>query len=334
MKQYSFKSLFAPHFNSFLKMKDAMGFGLVKFKVILKEIDLFLVEKKVFDLCITQSLIVQWSKTRVNDSRRTLYDKYSVLSQFCKYMCHTGYKCYVPRMPRRLFENYIPYIFTHEQMSLFLRTCDALVTNSRNMDCILFALPALYRLLYSTGVRISEAISLKNKDVDFLHQCIIIKKTKNQQQRMVPLNPSMLQILKQYKEARQKLPLTNTTDPDHYFFISPSGHALSKGSVYKWFRVILKKCNIPHIGKNRGPRVHDIRHTNAVHSLMKQVRSGADIYCVLPIISVFLGHKTIKGTEKYVRLTQEMYPEIIKLEQSLTSFVFPSQSKMEIDYEK
>ena len=63
MKQYSFKSLFAPHFNSFLKMKDAMGFGLVKFKVILKEIDLFLVEKKVFDLCITQSLIVQWLTT-------------------------------------------------------------------------------------------------------------------------------------------------------------------------------------------------------------------------------------------------------------------------------
>jgi len=144
----------------------------------------------------------------------------------------------------------------------------------------------------------------------------------------------MLQAMLQYNTARENLPLENTANPDYYFFISPSGHPLSQGSVYKWFRVILRKCDIPHVGKNRGPRVHDIRHTSAVHSLMKQVKSGADIYCILPIISIFLGHRTIQGTEKYVRLTQEMYPEIIKLEQSLTSFVFPSQSQIEIDYEE
>lgn len=192
----------------------------------------------------------------------------------------------------------------------------------------------LYRLLYSTGVRIGEAISLRNQDIDFEHQYIIIRKTKNQQQRLVPLNSSMLPIMLQYKEARDNLPLQNIVNPNGYFFISPSGHRLSNGTVYRWFRVILKKCGIPHIGKNHGPRVHDVRHTAAVHSLMKQVKSGADIYCVLPIISVFLGHKTIKGTEKYVRLTQEMFPEIIKLEQSLTSFVFPSQRIIEINYEK
>jgi len=334
MKEYNFKSVFAPHINRFLEMKGAMGFGLVKFKTILKEFDLFFIENNVSDLCITHSLVSEWNKTRVNDSRRTLYDKYSVLSQFCKYMCHTGYTCHVPRLPHRLFENYIPYIFSHEQMLLFFRICDGLVMTSRNMDCILFALPALYRLLYSTGIRIGEAVSIKNRDVDFLQQYIIIRKTKNQQQRLAPLNSFMLQTMQQYKEIRGKLPLENTDDPDCFFFISPSGHPLSKGSVYNWFRVILRKCGIPHIGKNHGPRVHDIRHTSAVHSLMKQVKSGADIYCVLPIISVFLGHKTIQGTEKYVRLTQEMYPEIIKLEQSLTSFVFPSQSEIEINYEE
>lgn len=334
MKEYKFKSAFAPHINSFLRMKEAMGFGLVGFKIKLKEFDLFFIENNVTDLSITKSLISEWSKTRVNDSRRTLYDKYSVISQFCKYMCHMGYLCHVPRLPRRSFENYLPHIFTHEQIQQFFGVCDALVSSSRNMDCILFALPALYRLLYSTGVRIGEAISLRNQDIDFEHQYIIIRKTKNQQQRLVPLNSSMLQIMLQYKEARDNLPLQNIVNPKGYFFISPSGHRLSNGTVYRWFRVILKKCGIPHIGKNHGPRVHDIRHTAAVHSLMKQVKSGADIYCVLPIISVFLGHKTIKGTEKYVRLTQEMFPEIIKLEQSLTSFVFPSQRIIEINYEK
>ncbi|GHV57918.1 hypothetical protein FACS1894182_08120 [Bacteroidia bacterium] len=66
---------------------------------------------------------------------------------------------------------------------------------------------------------------------------------------------------------------------------------------------------------------------------MKQVKEGADIYCILPVISMFLGHKTIQGTELYVRLTQEMYPDIIKQEQSVSAFVFPSQPETELDYE-
>jgi len=233
-----------------------------------------------------------------------------------------------------MFPDYIPYIFTHEQMLQIFRTCDTLIVANKNMDCILFALPALYRLLYSTGIRIGEAISLKNEDFDCNRHYIIIKKTKNQQQRLVPLNSSMLQILLQYKEARESMPLDNTTASNNSFFISPSGRPLTKSSVYNWFRVILKKCGIPHIGKNHGPRVHDIRHTCAVHSLMNQVRSGADIYCVLPVLSVFLGHKTIKGTEKYVRLTQEMFPEIIKMEQSITPFVFPAQPEIFVSHEE
>lgn len=62
------------------------------------------------------------------------------------------------------------------------------------------------------------------------------------------------------------------------------------------------------------------------------VKSGEDIYCALPILSVFLGHKTIAGTEKYVRMTQEIFPEIIKMENHLTSFVFPNKIKIDIDY--
>src|SRR5665647_2471511 len=73
MKEYKFKSVFAPHINSFLRMKEAMGFGLVGFKIKLKEFDLFFIENNVTDLSITKSLISEWSKTRVNDSRRTLY---------------------------------------------------------------------------------------------------------------------------------------------------------------------------------------------------------------------------------------------------------------------
>lgn len=333
MNKYVFKSVFAPYMDSFLQMKETMGFGQVKFRMIFKEFDKFFIENDVTEPCITQLLISGWHDTRVNDSRRTLYDKYSVISQFGKYMCHLGYPCHVPRMPRRLFCNFIPYIFNHEQIAQIFKTCDSLVMSCNNMESKLFALPALFRLLYSTGLRISEATSLKNEDVDFERNHIIIRKTKNQRQRLIPLNCSMLQVMLQYRNARRRLPLANVDSPGNFFFVSPSGKPLNKGNAYGWFRKILKKCGIPHTGKNHGPRVHDLRHTCAVHSLMKQVKEGADIYCILPVISMFLGHKTIQGTELYVRLTQEMYPDIIKQEQSVSAFVFPSQPETELDYE-
>ena len=314
--------------------KETMGFGLIKFMVIFKELDLFFITKQVAEPIITRSLIAEWRATRVNDSNRTLYDKYSVISQFAKYMNHIGCPCHVPRMPKRNFDDFIPYVFTDKQIQDIFQAGDSIIMSQRNMDSKLFAIPALLRLLYSTGLRVSEAVSLRNDDFDFERSRIIIKKTKNQQQRLIPINISIGNVLRQYMGARNRLPLQNINDPDSFFFISPSGHPLNTGNVYFWFKKVLKKCGIPHFGKNRGPRVHDLRHSCAIHSLREQVKAGADIYCILPVLSVFLGHRTLIGTERYVRLTQEMFPDIIKMEQSVSSFVFPSNLQIEIDYEE
>ena len=83
-KQFEYKSAFAPYFDSFLKMKDTMGYGLNKFRWTFLELDRFFLETGVTDTYITSEQIAAWSKTRVNDKARTLYDKYSVLSQFCR----------------------------------------------------------------------------------------------------------------------------------------------------------------------------------------------------------------------------------------------------------
>jgi integrase/recombinase XerD len=61
-----------------------------------------------------------------------------------------------------------------------------------------------------------------------------------------------------------------------------------------------------------GPRLHDLRHTFAVHSLQNWIIQGRDTYILLPILSAYLGHKNIYATEKYLRLTSEMYPNTLK----------------------
>ena len=331
-EQSEYRSAFAPYFDSFLNMKDTMGYGLNKFRWIFLELDRFFLETGVTDAYITSEQIAAWSKTRVNDKARTLYDKYSVLSQFCRYMCHLGHECYIPRLPRKKDLDFIPYVFTHEQMESIFIECDRLVMSFANMNSALIAIPALIRFLYSSGVRIGEALSVKNVDVDYSRHWIIIRKTKNKMQRMVPVNSSLEEVMKQYEAYRNRMPVEGLTDKEGFFFVSTIGKPFSKSTAYKWFKKILRHCGIPHVGKRQGPRVHDIRHTSAVHSFEKMVKSGVDIYCALPILSIFLGHKTIKGTEKYVRMVQEIYPEIIGMENPVTSFVFPNNPEIDIDY--
>ena len=332
-KKFEYRSVFAPYFDSFLKMKDTMGYGLNKFRSIFIELDRFFLETGVTDAYITSKQIAAWRTTRVNDKARTLYDKYSVLSQFCRYMCHLGHECYIPRLPKQKDLDFIPYVFTHQQMDMIFRECDRTTAFNSNMNSALFAIPALIRFLYSTGVRIGEALSIRNRDVDYVLHRIIIRKTKNQMQRMVPINASLESVLRQYEIYRNRMPIKSLMDNESFFFVSTVGKPFTNGTVYNWFKKVLWQCGIPHTGTQQGPRVHDVRHTSAVHSFEKMVKGGVDIYCALPILSTFLGHKTIKGTEKYVRMVQEICPDIIAMENPVTSFVFPNKLEINIDYE-
>ncbi|MDD3724822.1 MAG: tyrosine-type recombinase/integrase [Bacteroidales bacterium] len=328
MINYIYKSIFAPHFKSFVRMKAAMGFTTPKIEYILKELDELFVVMDTKEPVLTREMIRTWRESRLNDSERTLYDKWSIISQFSRYMCHCGFISYVPRMPRQKDKYFIPKIFTSEEITRFFEAADNLRCNAFAHNHSLFSIPALFRTLYATGMRIGEAVNLSNEDVNFDKRQILIKKTKNQRQRIIPINPGLEKVLGQYVDNRSRMPIKNVDDPEAPFFINHAGASISKGSAYNWFRKVLKKCGIPFIGGNKGPRLHDLRHTFAVHSLMKQARAGKDIYCLLPILSVFMGHKTLAGTESYLRLTSEMFPELNLQIGAVSSYVFPSLEKI------
>lgn len=195
MINYTYKSVFARFFLDFIHMKDAMGYRTPKIEYIFKELDIFFSKETVNEPIITKQLIVKWRREKVNESERTLYDKWSIISQFSRYMGHLGYPCYVPPMPLKHFNqnSFIPYIFTHEQIQAIFDASGRLTMIYNNMDSKMFCVPAMLRLLYGTGLRIGEAISLTNGDVDFEEGTILLRKTKNQQQRIVIMTPSLKQ---------------------------------------------------------------------------------------------------------------------------------------------
>ncbi len=106
---------------------------------------------------------------------------------------------------------------------------------------------------------------------------------------------------------------------------------MTRNTVYKMYRKLLWTAKISHGGRGKGPRLHDFRHTFCVHTLVKQVKNGVDLYVTLPILSVYLGHNSVRATQRYVRLTAEEYPELIEKISRTCAYVIPEVVKDETD---
>ena len=110
---------------------------------------------------------------------------------------------------------------------------------------------------------------------------------------------------------------------DDYFFPSPRGGQLHGSGIYCNFRDLLHRCGIGHGGRGEGPRLHDLRHTFAVHALLRWYREGAVLQARMPVLAAYLGHASIDGTQDYLQMTAELYPEIVARSDAAFSDVIP-----------
>ena len=196
------------------------------------------------------------------------------------------------------------------------------------MNAYIIILPSLFRMLYSTGIRINEALSLQEEDVNLENNYLVIKDSKNGKERLISISESLSAVCKEYVRYRDRMPLQRTNT---YFFISLNGSKCKSGVAYEWFRKILSSAGISYKGDHQGPRIHDLRHTFAVHSLAAMAENGIDLYCALPYLSTYLGHQSIRATNGYVRLTAEMYPGLLKDVDRVCLNVFPKIEFHETD---
>lgn len=326
-EQFNYSSVLAPYIRQFLDLKFSAGLSVHRSKWILKEIDDFANAEHLTDPHITSDLINKWRATRLADGERTIYAKYSVWSQLTTFMSRKGCVCYIPKLPRMPKPGFTPYIFTQDQIAAILKAADEYRLYDIRMGTAIFPMPALLRLLYSTGLRVSEALSIKNEDVH-LDECYFhIRKTKNGSERIVPLCESMRRVLETYIAYRDKMPIRGLSDKQSPLFVKSDGTAILAGNVYTHLRKLLEICGIPHKGNHQGPRVHDLRHTFAVHALAQMGYDGMDVYAGLPVLSTCLGHHSLTATEQYVRLTCAVHPELEKQCSEINAFIYPKTCK-------
>jgi integrase len=213
MNKFNYRSIYAPYFKQFIATKKALGYISLRTEWVFLEFDNFFAENNTTTLGVTRKQVEQWRATRINDAPSTIYTKYSILSQFCKYMCRHGYDCYIPRMPVNLSrDSFTPHIFSGREIADIFRACDNMRLYDKHMSTILFIVPSIMRLLYAAGLRISEAVALKNADVDFDKRCLYIRKSKNREERIAPLSDTLEETLKQYLHYRNRMPVPGIND--------------------------------------------------------------------------------------------------------------------------
>jgi integrase/recombinase XerD len=239
---------------------------------------------------------------------RHWHRKYVVLHGLFRYALSRGYLSVSPlpaTMPKRP-ERFKPYIYSREELRRLLDRTRSAQTRRFQMEAHTFR--ALLLLLYGAGLRVSEALSLDLEDINLKEAVITIRDTKFFKTRLVPLGTELNEIMAKYAARRRGAP--HSTSGEAPFFVSTLGTRLGRRLVERNFqrlRTLAGVCR--EDGARYQPRLHDLRHTAAVHRLTAWYREGRDVQRLLPLLSTYLGHTSIACTQIYLTLTPDLLHE-------------------------
>jgi len=318
-EKHLFLSALAVSIEAYIAEKRAVGYKFERGADMLKRFDSFVHSRGLTEAVLTKQLVIEWTVRKPNETVSTQCARISLLRGLAEYMNRIGCSAYV--YPRSMVTvdryTYIPYIFSSGEIKRIFEVCDHYPPQDRTPYRHL-VLPLLIRMLYGCGLRISEAINLTRHDVDLSKGTLYIRNTKFNKERIIPMADSLTERCREYCKT---LDVEKAGNP--FFFPSPFGGHYSEGTIYKLFREVLRQARISHLGRGKGPRIHDFRHVFAVNCLKKWVLDGRDLNNCLPYLSAYLGHEDLRGSQRYLRLTADLSPDIISKTEKHCSFIIP-----------
>ncbi len=301
MARYEFSSVFADEIRNYISDRNAAGFDGEHARRGLIGFDRFCAAQGMEEPVFTTFHASLWLEQRESESHTTHYSRVNASRQFLKYLSIKGYDVYVVRDVKYKGTDFIPHIYTDAETERYFMAVDSYTGGRNRRDAVQY--PVLFRILYCCGTRINETLGIRKQDVDLDKGILLLNETKNNKQRYVVMGDDLRQLMNAYADKCFYL----LGDKD-YIFTNANGGRMSKDTVYEKHREFLYRAGIPYTGEGNGPRLHDWRHHMAVYSFKQMTDSGLDMYVALPILSAYLGHKTIFATEKYVRLTLQLFP--------------------------
>lgn len=252
--------------------------------------------------------IRQWCARVADRKAVTVANEFGVLRQLCLYRRRRDPSGYVPEhalAPVKV-SVFLPYIFSHEEVRRILAAA------SSHAGRFIWApmLRALILVLYCTGLRLGEAVRLRTSDIDLEHGTLMIQHSKGRS-RIVAIRTDLVAELRGYAARRQRLVRRRRSDPEA-FFVRPDASPLTVASASDAIRRLLRELGIKPARGRTGARPYEFRHAFAVHRLTAWASDGVDIHAKLPLLSAYLGHQSLIGTEMYLKAT----PQLLELASS------------------
>jgi integrase/recombinase XerD len=239
------------------------------------------------------------------------------LRQLAEHAQAAGWDAHIPAVTVRVRAGHQPpYVFSDEELVRLFAAIDGQGMSSYSNKALVD--PVLFRVLYGAGVRISEALNLRIPDLDTDAGTLRIRDTKNGESRTVPITHRLAATLNAYLAAAHPAPEST----DYVFYSRGAGRAINQATIYMRFRGYLADAGIPHFAG--GPHPHSLRHGFAVQNLRRWAADGSDLAVMLTYLACYMGHADLRGTQYYLRLTADAFPEVIARAQLRFGYLIPA----------
>ena len=303
-----FQSALAPHIERFLSHHRALGKRFDTEESALRLLDRFVHERDVNTLAqITPWLLEAFVRSRPRSRARSYNHLLNTLQRLFRWLIAQGVIASSPAQtlePRRNTQHTTPFLFEPAQVERLLVSAASLRDGP-----FAFHRGRTYRmifaLMYGLGLRVGEVSRLRRKDLDLERQYLHIGQTKFGKSRLTPFGPRMASALRRYLQQHQRHRCLSADDP--LFSLAEDGRRpLGSKSISRTFRKLLPELGLRVPAGVAPPRLHCLRHSFAVSTLLRWYRAGVDPGGHLLYLSVFLGHVNPASTAVYLTITAEL----------------------------
>ncbi len=288
---------------NFIELKQALGRSYQNERWVLWNLNEFMHKISANDL--TQTEFDAWSKTQSNAKGKTRRNRMLIVRGFCLYRARSNSSCFVP--DTRLFPSphqpKPPHIYSEAEIVRLMEVAkrlDVLPNHALQPHVFLLAIV----LLYTSGLWIGELKRLNIGDYERQEQVLYIRESKFKKSRYVPLSADASQVLEAYLTIRQKVDSSLSNNSPLLGHGRYGQYSYKRSGLYGGIRKLIRDANVRKADGSL-PRIHDLRHTFAIRSLMRWYRSGLDVQSRLPMLASYMGHVSITSTETYLRFMPE-----------------------------
>jgi integrase len=291
-------SILEPFITDYVALHQALGKGFDGEHRILSELDRWLAQTGAADL--TTETFTAWCQTKQHLASGVRRRHMGIVRNFCLYRRRHDPYCFVPNLllfpaphqPRP------PYIFSQADISHLLQVADGLdPTPASPLRAQVYRLAIV--LLYTTGLRRGELVRLTLGDYAPQDRTLLVRQSKFHKSRYLPLSNDTVVEMHAYLDWRRQHQLPITPQTPLMWNRCHRGKAYTGAGLGQGLRHLFRLADI-RAADARFPRVHDLRHSFAVHALWRWYRAGVDVRAKLPLLATYMGHVSIHSTEYYL----------------------------------